>query len=138
MSADWTKNGRSAYVRRPYARDGHAFRRERELDLRATEAVVERFIVAGVSDISPLGSTGEATHLTFEERKRFAEEVVYIVGGRLPLVVGVGTSGTRETIELARHAEGAGVDAGLWSSRLPTGRWAGRPYSDTSRPWPGR
>ena len=33
-----------------------------ELDLRATEAVVERFI--------------EATHLTFEERKRFAEEVV--------------------------------------------------------------
>ena len=89
-----------------------------ELDLRATEGVVERFIEAGVSGISPLGSTGEATHLTFEERKRFAEEVVRIVSGRLPLMVGVGTSGTRETIELARHAEGAGVDAGLWSSRL--------------------
>jgi hypothetical protein len=87
-----------------------------ELDLRATEAVVERFIEAGVSGISPLGSTGEATHLTFEERNRFAEEVVRIVGGRLPLVVGVGTSGMRETVELARHAEGA--DAGLWSSRL--------------------
>ena len=109
-----------------------------ELDLRATEAVVERFIEAGASGISPLGSTGEATHLTFEERNRFAEEVVRIVGGRLPLVVGVGTSGTRETIELARHAEGAGVDAGLWSSRLPTGRWARRPCSGTSRPWPGR
>ncbi len=84
-----------------------------ELDLVATEAVVERSIEAGVSGISPLGSTGEATHLTFDERKRFAEEVVRIVAGRVPLVVGVGTSGTRETVELARHAEETGADAVL-------------------------
>ena len=89
------------------------FNERGELDLEATEAVVERFIEAGVSGISPLGSTGEATHLTSEERKRFAEEVVRIVGGRVPLVVGVGTSGTRETVELARHAEEAGADAAL-------------------------
>src|SRR3712207_7716599 len=60
-----------------------------ELDFAATEAVVERSIEAGVSGISPLGSTGEATHLTFDERKRFAGEVVRIVGGRVPVVVGV-------------------------------------------------
>jgi 2-dehydro-3-deoxy-D-pentonate aldolase len=89
------------------------FNKRGELDLEATQAVVERFIGAGVGGISPLGSTGEATHLTSEERKRFAEEVVRIVGGRVPLVVGVGTSGTRETVELARHAEGAGADAAL-------------------------
>ena len=41
-----------------------------ELDSQATQAVVERFIEAGVGGISPLGSTGEATHLTSEERKR--------------------------------------------------------------------
>ncbi len=84
-----------------------------ELDFGATEAVIERSIEAGVSGISPLGSTGEATHLTFDERKRFAEGVVRIVGGRVPLVVGVGSSGTREAVELARHAEGAGADAVL-------------------------
>jgi 4-hydroxy-tetrahydrodipicolinate synthase len=84
-----------------------------EVDLDATEAVIERFIEAGVSGISPLGSTGEAIHLTFDERKLFAEEVVRIVGGRVPRVVGVGKSGTRETVELARHAEGAGADAVL-------------------------
>jgi 4-hydroxy-tetrahydrodipicolinate synthase len=89
------------------------FDEQGELDLEVTQAVVERFIGAGVGGISPLGSTGEATHLTSEERKRFAEEVVRIVGGRVPLVVGVGTSGTRETVELARHAEGAGADAAL-------------------------
>ncbi len=84
-----------------------------ELDFGATEAVIERFIEGGVSGISPLGSTGEATHLTFDERKRFAEEVVRLVAGRVPLVVGVGSSGTREAVELAGHAEGVGADAVL-------------------------
>ena len=44
-----------------------------DADLSATEALVERFIEAGVDGISPLGSTGEASHLTGAERKRFAE-----------------------------------------------------------------
>src|SRR5215210_7403870 len=84
-----------------------------EVDLGATEAVVERFIEAGVSGISPLGSTGEATHLLGEERKRFVEEVVRIVAGRTPIVVGVGAAGTKEAVELARHAESVGADAVL-------------------------
>ena len=83
------------------------------VDLEATEAVVERFIEAGVDGISPLGSTGEFSHLTGDERKRFAKEVVRIVGGRVPLVVGVGAAGTKEIVELARHAEGVGADAVL-------------------------
>ena len=89
------------------------FDEQGELDFGAAEAVIERFIEAGVSGISPLGSTGEATHLTFDERKRFAEEVVRLASGRVPLVVGVGSSGTAEAVELARHAEGAGADAVL-------------------------
>jgi 4-hydroxy-tetrahydrodipicolinate synthase len=89
------------------------FDKRGEVDLDATEALVERFIEAGVDGISPLGSTGEASHLASEERKRFIEEVTRIVGGRVPLVVGVGAAGTREAIELARHAEGVGVDAVL-------------------------
>jgi dihydrodipicolinate synthase/N-acetylneuraminate lyase len=89
------------------------FDEREELDLAATEAVIERFIEAGVSGISPLGSTGEASHLTIEERKRFAREVVRMVDGRVLLVVGVGVSGTRETVELARHAQEVGADAVL-------------------------
>jgi 4-hydroxy-tetrahydrodipicolinate synthase len=89
------------------------FDEQGEIDLAATEAVIERSLEAGVSGISPLGSTGEAAHLTFDERRRFAKEVVRIVGGRAPLVVGVGSSGTREAVELARHAQEAGADAAL-------------------------
>jgi 2-dehydro-3-deoxy-D-pentonate aldolase len=81
-----------------------------EIDLTATESLVERFIEAGVDGISPLGSTGEASHLNGDERKRFAEEVTRIVAGRVPLLIGVGAVGTRETVELARHAESVGAD----------------------------
>ena len=84
-----------------------------EIDLTATESVVERFIEAGVDGISPLGSTGESSHLTGDERKRFAEEVIRIVAGRVPLLIGVGAAGTRETVDLARHAEGIGADGVL-------------------------
>jgi 2-dehydro-3-deoxy-D-pentonate aldolase len=81
-----------------------------EIDLTATESLVERFIEAGVDGISPLGSTGEASHLNGDERKRFAEEVTRTVAGRVPLLIGVGAVGTRETVELARHAESVGAD----------------------------
>jgi 2-dehydro-3-deoxy-D-pentonate aldolase len=84
-----------------------------EVDLEATEAVVERFVEAGVDGISPLGSTGESTHLAADERRRFTEEVVKLVAGRVPLVAGVGSAGTREAVDLARHAQSAGVDAVL-------------------------
>ena len=84
-----------------------------EVDLRATEAVVDHFVGAGVDGISTLGSTGEFSHLTDDERRRFAEELVRIVRGRVPLLIGVGASSTKETIELARHAERLGVDGVL-------------------------
>jgi 4-hydroxy-tetrahydrodipicolinate synthase len=84
-----------------------------EKDFFATEAVVERFIESGVSGISPLGSTGEFSHLLGDERKRFLEELVRIVSGRVPLVVGVGAAGTKEMVELAHHAESVGADAVL-------------------------
>jgi len=84
-----------------------------EVDLQATEAVVGRFVEAGVDGISALGSTGEFSHLDTNERRRFAEELVRIVAGRAPLVIGVGATGTREAVALTRHAEEAGADGVL-------------------------
>lgn len=84
-----------------------------EVDLRAAEAVVDRFVEAGVDGISALGSTGEFSHLDGAERRRFAEELVGIVAGRVPLVVGVGATGTREAVALTRHAAEIGADGVL-------------------------
>lgn len=84
-----------------------------EVDLRSAEAVVEHLIGGGVDGISALGSTGEFSHLTTDERKRFAGEVAKMVGGRVPLLIGAGASGTREAVELSRHAESVGADGVL-------------------------
>src|SRR3712207_3947158 len=84
-----------------------------EADLITTEAVVERLIEARVDGISALGSTGQFSHLTNDERRRLAEELVKSVAGRVPLLNGVGASGTKEAVELARHAEGVGADSAL-------------------------
>jgi len=86
------------------------FDEREEVDLQVTEAVVERLIEARVDGVVALGSNGEFSHLTSEERKRFAEEMVKLVAGRVPLVIGVGASGTKETVELARHAESVSAD----------------------------
>ncbi len=90
----------------PFDEDG-------EIDLQAAEAIIERHIEAGVDGISALGSTGEFSHLTGSERRWFAEALVGMIDGRVPLVVGVGTTGTREAVDLARHAESVGADGVL-------------------------
>jgi 2-dehydro-3-deoxy-D-pentonate aldolase len=59
------------------------------------------------------GWVAKSKWLIPDERRRFAKEVVRIIGGRVPLVIGVGAAGTKEMVELARHAEGAGADAVL-------------------------
>lgn len=87
------------------------FDEEGELDFRATGAILDRHIEAGVDGMVALGSTGEFSHLEGGERRYFAEKVAELVNGRVPLIVGVGSSGTREAISLAQHAEKSGADA---------------------------
>lgn len=84
---------------------------EGNIDLAAAEAVIDRHVAAGVNGIVALGSTGEFSHLETPERQRFAEEVVGLIAGRVPAIIGTGASGTREAVSIARHAEEAGADA---------------------------
>lgn len=57
------------------------------------------------------GSTGLGPLLSPEERKTLAEAVIAASDGKVPVVVQVGCADTATTVELARHAERAGVDA---------------------------
>jgi 4-hydroxy-tetrahydrodipicolinate synthase len=57
------------------------------------------------------GAGGEFPVLSIEERKQTAETVVRAADGRIAIIVGAQTLGTREAIEIAQHAQGIGATA---------------------------
>ncbi|MBB3999407.1 dihydrodipicolinate synthase family protein [Aureimonas pseudogalii] len=81
------------------------------VDTETLSRLVERLCGADVDSIGLLGSTGIYAYLSRSERRRAIEAAVECVGGRVPLVVGVGALRTMEACDLARDAEAAGADA---------------------------
>lgn len=80
-----------------------------EVDPLGIRDLFDFLIRAGVQNFYILGTTGEVFLMDKEERKRVTELVVDHVSDKGNVFVHVGSSSTRETCELARHAESLGV-----------------------------
>ncbi len=76
-----------------------------------TKQLVEFLIEKGVKGLYVGGSSGECIYLTVEERKQTLEAVMEAAKGRITIIAHVACNNTRESCELARHAESLGVDA---------------------------
>lgn len=87
------------------------FDEEGRVDAGQLARLVKFQVSKGVDGIYPCGSTGLGPMLRMEERKVVAETVIGAAGGKVPVVVQVGGPDTASTVELARHAEGAGAYA---------------------------
>ena len=74
---------------------------------------IDRQIEAGVDGLVPAGTTGESPTLSFEEQEKVLAAVCERVDKRVPVVAGVGTNSTAETVRLAKAAKASGADAGL-------------------------
>ncbi len=81
-----------------------------EIDIPALKALVKRQLDAGVHGLVPLGSTGEAATISFEERETVIRVVLEEVAGRVPVVVGAGTNSTASTIDMVKQAKELGAD----------------------------
>lgn len=91
---------------------------DRGVNAEALRALV-RFHHAGeTAALIVCGSTGEAAAMSADEQRRAVEIVVDQNGGRLPVIVGCGGSGTREVAALAEAAAAAGAD-GILASAPP-------------------
>ncbi len=84
---------------------------EGNVSVEGTKALVEFLIEKGVNGLYVGGSSGECIYLTVEERKRTLEAVMEVARGRIAIIAHVACNNTRESCELARHAEALGVDA---------------------------
>lgn len=82
-----------------------------DVDYDSLESLVRHQLGHGVQGFYAGGSTGEAFLLTTRERKEVLEAVIRYTAGKAKVIAHTGGIGTRESIELARHAESAGADA---------------------------
>lgn len=83
------------------------------VDCLSLERLIERQIEAGVSAIVPCGTTGEASTLGREEKRRVISVSVRRAGGRVPVIAGCGSTSTAMVKELAAEAEALGASAVL-------------------------
>lgn len=86
------------------------FTKEGEVYERGIREMVD-FIVPHVQGLYPCGTYGSGPMMSPEERKKVAEIILDQVKGRVPVIIHVGTADTKNTIELARHAQEIGAAA---------------------------
>lgn len=72
--------------------------------------IIENAIKWGVGGFLVLGTTGEPTAWTIEEKSRIIDVAVEQVNGRVPVIVGCGAPSTRETLKLCKLAQSKKVD----------------------------
>ncbi len=83
-----------------------------KLDEQTYAALITRQINNGINAVCPVGTTGESATLTHDEHKRCIEIAVEVCKGTSTKVLaGAGSNATAEAIEIAKHAQKAGVDA---------------------------
>ena len=84
---------------------------EGNVSTQATKDFVEYLIGKGVSGLYVGGSSGECIYLSVVERKQTLEAVMEVAKGRIAIIAHVACNNTKDSQELARHAESLGVDA---------------------------
>ena len=82
-----------------------------EIDPAAVRKLTAFLIGKGVKGVYVGGSSGECIYQGVAERKLLLENVMEAAQGKLTVIAHVACNNTRDSQELARHAESLGVDA---------------------------
>lgn len=89
------------------------FDEEGQVDDQALHDLIEDQILAGISGLVPMGTTGESPTLSHEEHSRIIERVIRHADGRIPIIAGTGSNSTAEALMLTRRAKEMGATACL-------------------------
>lgn len=84
-----------------------------QVDHETLVRLIDWQIEQGSHAISVTGTTGEPSSLTTDEREAVFATTVKAVRGRVPVVLGTGSTNFDETLRLTRTAEELGADAAL-------------------------
>ena len=77
----------------------------------AIEQFTAHLISKGVKGLYVCGSSGECIYQSIEERKQILAHVMKVAKGKITVIAHVAANNTKDSCELAAHAESLGVDA---------------------------
>ena len=80
------------------------------IDFGGFETLIDFHVAHGTSMLLVMGSAGEVSLLTYEERKAIVTKVSTYAKGKLPVFFGASLPTTAQTIEFATFAESEGAD----------------------------
>jgi dihydrodipicolinate synthase/N-acetylneuraminate lyase len=86
------------------------FKKDGDIDYPGLERLVS-YLCQQVHGLFICGSYGSGAMMSVEERKKVAETTMKVAGGKVVVIVQAGTTNTRDTIELTRHAQEIGCNA---------------------------
>jgi 4-hydroxy-tetrahydrodipicolinate synthase len=86
------------------------FTEDNRVDYESFAKFLEFQIKSGVDALIVLGSTGEAPAIEPDERNEIISFAVRQADGRVPIIIGTGSSSTTHTIEMSRQALSLGAD----------------------------
>ncbi len=87
------------------------FKQDESIDFDALARLIEHQIKNGTDYLVVCGTTAETPTLTEEEKEAIKKFVVQQVGGRLPIVLGVGGNNTKALVETLKTGDLTGIDA---------------------------
>ena len=82
-----------------------------DISPKAVRALTEYYIEKGVKGLYVGGSSGECIYQSVAERKLLLENVMAVAKGKLTIIAHVACNNTKDSMDLAAHAESLGVDA---------------------------
>lgn len=82
-----------------------------EISPARVRSLTEFYIKKGVKGVYVNGSSGECIYQSVEDRKIVLENVMAAAEGKLTVIAHVACNNTKDSVELAKHAENLGVDA---------------------------
>ena len=82
-----------------------------EISPEGVRALTRYFVEKGVKGVYVNGSSGECIYQSVEDRKIVLENVMKAAQGKLTVIAHVACNNTKDSMELAAHAESLGVDA---------------------------
>lgn len=95
-------NGAGVAIVTPFTKD--------KIDFEGFKKLIDFHLENNTQALIVLGTTGEASTQSFEEREKLISTAVERVGGKIPVIVGTGSNSTQVAIENTKQAEALGAD----------------------------